>query len=242
MITHLSNMVIRSNNDAWKKEMRRFVLSIIDYVDPYLAKNAGPIILAQIENEYKQDDLAYVDWCGSLVSNEFSSAKIIWTMCNGHSANSTIETCNSCNCFEDGWMDQHRHDYPNQPLIFTEDEGFVQNWGDVFAIRTASDQAYAVAQWFAAGGAYHAYYMWFGGNNYGRTASSGVATIYMDDAPLHSDGTPNEPKYTLLSRLQHILANHAQGILSQDPVRTPLPWWNGTMWKNGISDYFSESS
>jgi hypothetical protein len=32
--------------------MRKFLLNIIDYVTPYLAKNGGPIILAQIENEY----------------------------------------------------------------------------------------------------------------------------------------------------------------------------------------------
>ena len=107
----------------------------------------------------------------------------------------------------------------------------------LFAIRTASNQAYAAAEWFAGGGAYHAYYMWFGGNNYGRTASSGIATIYMDDAPLHSDGTPNEPKYTLLSRLQHLIANHAEGILSQDPVRIPLPCWNGTTWTNGSEQF-----
>jgi hypothetical protein len=236
-LNQIPNIVFRSNNDAWKAQMRRFVLSIVDYVTPYLAKNGGPIILAQIENEYIQNDQAYVDWCGSLVTNELASTEIPWIMCNGHSANSTIETCNSCNCFEDGWMSRHPSEHPDQPMIFTENEGWFQGWGDAIAIRTTSNLAQSVAQWFGAGGAYHAYYMWHGGNNYGRYASSGVTTLYADDVLLHADGTPNEPKYTQLGRLQRIVADHAQGILSQDPQHTPLPWWNGTSWNSGDQQY-----
>ena len=107
-LNHVANISFRSNNDEWKMFMRKFILDIMDYVTPYLAKNGGPIILAQIENEYGGNDQAYVDWCGSLVSNELLSTEIIWTMCNGEIANSTIETCNSCNCLDDGWIDQHQ--------------------------------------------------------------------------------------------------------------------------------------
>ena len=71
-----------------------------------------------------------------------------------------------------------------------------------------------------------------GGNNYGRTASAGITTMYADDVCLHSDGTPNEPKYTQLSRLQHLIADHAQVLLSQDSNRTLIPYWNGTTWIN----------
>jgi hypothetical protein len=47
-------------------------------------------------------------------------------------------------------------------------------------------------------------------------------------ACLHSDGTPNEPKYTRLSRLQHLIADRSEVLLSQDSIRTSLPYWNGT--------------
>jgi hypothetical protein len=73
--------------------------------------------------------MAYVDWCGSLVANDFASTKIPWIMCNGRSANSIIETCNGCHCFDGGWMDRHRRTYPNQPLMLTEDWGTFQFWG-----------------------------------------------------------------------------------------------------------------
>ncbi|CAF5108324.1 unnamed protein product, partial [Rotaria socialis] len=51
-LNQIPNISFRSNNDAWKRLMRQFILNIIDYVTPYLAKNGGPIIVAQIENEY----------------------------------------------------------------------------------------------------------------------------------------------------------------------------------------------
>ena len=230
-LNQIPNMALRSNNDPWKTLMRKFILNIIDYVTPYLAKNGGPIIMAQIENEYHYNDTAYVDWCGSLVTNELSSTNIPWIMCNGLAADSTIETCNACNCLDNGWIDQHNQNDPNKPMIFTENEGWYQKWGDPLAIRTTSDLAYSVAEWFAAGGAYHAYYMWHGGNNYGRSAASAVTTVYADDVCLHSDGTPNEPKYTHLSRLQHLIAQHAKDILSQNATRVPIPWWDGQQWK-----------
>ncbi|CAF3381904.1 unnamed protein product [Rotaria sp. Silwood1] len=236
-LNQIPNISFRSNNDAWKTAMRTFLMKIIEYVNPYLAKNGGPIILAQIENEYNGNDQAYVDWCGSLVTNELSSTQIPWIMCNGHAANSTIETCNSCNCLDDGWIDHHLHDYPDKPMLFTENEGWFQPWGEAVAIRTTADVAYSVAEWFAGGGSYHSYYMWHGGNNYGRTAASGITTMYADDVLLHADGTPNEPKYTQLSRLQHLIANYAQILLSQSSTRTPLPYWDGKKWSTGTQQF-----
>ena len=75
------------------------------------------------------------------------------------SANSTIETCNGCNCLDSGWMDNHRKNFPDQPLLFTENEGWVQFWGEAVELRTTPDLAYSVAEWFAGGGSYHSYYV-----------------------------------------------------------------------------------
>ena len=125
-LNQVPDMVLRSSSPAWEAAMKKFILEIVDYVTPYLAKNGGPIILAQIENEYGGSDQAYVDWCGSLVTNELAPTQIPWIMCNGHSANSTIETCNSCNCLDDGWIDRHRQSSPTTPMLFTENEGWFQ--------------------------------------------------------------------------------------------------------------------
>lgn len=50
---HYNNISFRDDNDIWESEMSTFVTMIVDKVEPYLARNGGPIILAQIENEYE---------------------------------------------------------------------------------------------------------------------------------------------------------------------------------------------
>jgi hypothetical protein len=74
--------------------------------------------------------------------------------------------------------------------------------------------------------------MWHSGNNYGQTACAGVTTLYSDDVSLHSDGTPNEPKYTQLSRLHHLIADYGEVLVSQDSTRLSIPWWDGKEWRN----------
>ena len=62
--------------------------------------------------------------------------------------------------------------------------------------------------------------MWYGENNYGRTANSYIITIY-------TTGTPNEPVYTQLSHLQHIIAKYAQDLLRRrikSYIDTSLEW------------------
>jgi hypothetical protein len=39
-----------------------------------------------------------------------------------------------------------------------------------------------------------------------------VTTWYADDVCLHADGTANEPKYTQLSRLQHLVAERPESL------------------------------
>ena len=212
-LNNIPNMAFRSNNDAWKNEMKRFISDIITYVEPFLAKNGGPIILSQIENEYDGNDQAYIDWCGSLVANDFASTQIPWTMCNGRSANTTIETCNGCNCFDNGWIDRHRQAHPDQPLMLTEHWGHYQRWGEALGVRTTEDLAYSVAEWFAGGGAYNAYYMWHGGNNYGRTAGAGIATWYLNDVLLHADGTPRHAPKPVLGLNNWFCSLGFEGVL-----------------------------
>lgn len=55
--------------------------------------------------------------------------------------------------------------------------------------------------------------MWHGGNNYERTARAAMTTWYVNDVCLRTDGTPNEPKYIDLNRLQHLVAEHSVDIL-----------------------------
>jgi hypothetical protein len=67
----------------------------------------------------------YADWCGRIAQT--LAPKVVWTMCNGLSANTTIETYNG---FLDddstAWLDDHGDNgrvQLDEPALWTEDEG-----------------------------------------------------------------------------------------------------------------------
>ncbi|KAL0484279.1 BGAL7 [Acrasis kona] len=224
-LNNIPNMAFRSNNEPWKKEMGRFVTDVARMVEPYLARRGGPIILSQIENEFRDGDPEYINWCGKLI--EDLNIQVPWIMCSGDSANQTILACNSCNCVDDGFVEEHSTKHPHQPLMWTENEGWFEQWGTAQATRSPQDLAYSVLGWIAAGGSYHAYYMWHGGNNYGLSAASMITTKYAYDVNLHSDGTFNEPKFSHLGNVHRITSKYASVLLQQDKVeRVPIPVWN----------------
>ena len=51
-LNSIPGMNLRSDSPAWEKEMEQFVTNITKIVEKYLPRNGGPIILAQIENEF----------------------------------------------------------------------------------------------------------------------------------------------------------------------------------------------
>ena len=51
-------------------------------------------------------------------------------MCNGETANNTINTCNGNSCGQDGgYADTHAARFPGQPLGWTEDWSWFTTWG-----------------------------------------------------------------------------------------------------------------
>ncbi|RLN57031.1 hypothetical protein BBJ29_001361 [Phytophthora kernoviae] len=203
----IPGMRVRSSNAPWQQEMERFVSYMVELSRPFMASNGGPIIMAQIENEFAMDDPEYVEWCGDLVRRLNTS--IPWIMCYANAANNTVLSCNGNDCVD--FAKKLVKERPSDPLVWTEDEGWFETWSKDKSNplpsdqRTAENMAYAVARWFAVGGAVHNYYMYHGGNNYGRAASAGVTTMYADGVNLHADGLSNEPKRSHLRKLHDAL-------------------------------------
>ncbi|TDH69273.1 hypothetical protein CCR75_002881 [Bremia lactucae] len=214
----IPGMKVRSSNIPWQREMERFLRYMVELSRPFLAINGGPIILAQIENEFTAQDPEYVQWCGDLVTRLNTS--IPWIMCYANAAENTILSCNDNDCVD--FAVKLVKERPSDPLVWTEDEGWFQTWqkdklrplpNDE---RSPKDVAYAVARWFAVGGAVHNYYMYHGGNNYGRAAAAGVTTKYADGVNLHFDGLSNEPKRSHLRYLHEALIKCNSILLHND--------------------------
>eukprot|EP00823_Brevimastigomonas_motovehiculus_P001192 TRINITY_DN11711_c0_g1_i1.p1 TRINITY_DN11711_c0_g1~~TRINITY_DN11711_c0_g1_i1.p1 ORF type:complete len:759 (+),score=144.26 TRINITY_DN11711_c0_g1_i1:32-2308(+) len=245
------NIMFRTYNSVWMNAMQQWMQTLVAYVRDFFADRGGPIVMAQIENELSEStDKRYISWCGELAESQ--KVNVPWIMCNGASAPNTINTCNSNDCIS--FAEKHGQSgqiLKTMPLLWTENEGWFQVWGErnmdedpshhshgYSPSRKATEISYTIGRFFARGGSLHNYYMWFGGNNYARLASGGVTNIYADDVNLRADTTLNEPKHTHLKHLHQVLIRYAETILrspAQMEHAQHLLWWNEQTkrWENG---------
>ena len=50
------------------------------------------------------------------------------------------------------WMEDQAASNPNQPLVWTEDQGWFDEWGVAKRVRSSRDQLYGIARFIAYGG------------------------------------------------------------------------------------------
>jgi len=235
----------RTSNSVWQLLMERWMAVLVAQVRDFFADQGGPIILAQVENEIWGAPQSYIDWCGQLADS--LAVNVPWIMCNGQSANNTINTCNANDCasFIES-NGQSGRILIDQPALWTENEGWFQQWGDPYpndwSDRHPEDLSYTVARWFARGGSHMNYYMYFGGNHFAQDAGSGIANWYANGVNWNSDTLPNEPKHTHMHNLHVLLSTYASTLVSwpaQLKNRLSAMWFNNQTQKfeNGTQQY-----
>ncbi|KAJ8767433.1 hypothetical protein K2173_017477 [Erythroxylum novogranatense] len=200
---------LRTTNSVYMNEMQNFTTLIVDMVkkEKLLASQGGPIIIAQIENEYGNvqsaygaPGKAYVEWCSSMADSQ--NIGVPWIMCQQNDApEPMLNTCNGWYC------DSFSPNRPNSPKMWTENwTGWFKSWGGPDPHRTAEDVAFSVARFFQRGGTFQNYYMYHGGTNFGRTSGGPyLTTTYDYDAPLDEYGNIHQPKYGHLKQLHDAL-------------------------------------
>ncbi|KGN43246.1 beta-galactosidase 13 [Cucumis sativus] len=194
------NIIFRSYNSQFKHYMKKYVAMIVDMMkeNKLFASQGGPIVLAQIENEYNHVQLAYdelgvqyVQWAANMAVG--LGVGVPWIMCKQKDApDPVINTCNGRHC-GDTFTGPNK---PYKPALWTE------NWtaqyrvfGDPPSQRAAEDIAFSVARFFSKNGSLVNYYMYHGGTNFGRTSAVFTTTRYYDEAPLDEFGLQREPKW-----------------------------------------------
>ncbi|KAG4973722.1 hypothetical protein JHK87_030543 [Glycine soja] len=210
-LREVPEIIFRSNNEPFKKHMKKYVSTVIKTVKDanLFAPQGGPIILAQIENEYNHIQRAfreegdnYVQWAAKMaVSLDIG---VPWIMCKQTDApDPVINACNGRHC-GDTFSGPNK---PYKPAIWTE------NWtaqyrvfGDPPSQRSAEDIAFSVARFFSKNGSLVNYYMYHGGTNFGRTSSAFTTTRYYDEAPLDEYGMQREPKWSHLRDVHRALS------------------------------------
>ncbi|XP_057983261.1 beta-galactosidase 7-like [Malania oleifera] len=219
---NMPNIKLRTNNPVYMNEMQNFTTLIVDMARRanLFASQGGPIIIAQIENEYGnvmssygESGKEYIKWCANMAESQKISEP--WIMCQQDDApQPMINTCNGWYC------DQFQPNNPNSPKMWTENwTGWYKNWGMKDPHRTAEDVAFSVALFFQNGGTFHNYYMYHGGTNFGRTSGGPyITTSYDYDAPLDEYGNLNQPKWGHLKQL-HLILRSLEKVLTSGEVK-----------------------
>jgi hypothetical protein len=234
------NMTSRSSNPQWEAWMRAVFLNATREFRDLFADRGGPIVLAQVENELRTADQAYVDFCGALV--ERSAVAVPFLMCNGNSSANTINSCNGADCTafleENG---QSGRVLVDQPALWTEMwMGWFSGWGDKTpagawpdfdATNQSAARAASVLRWAARGGSLVNMYNFVGGNHFARGSGGGYTNAYYWDAPLASDGLDQGPERRHLARTFSALASVADTLLASPAQlrrQVPLPFSNAS--------------
>ncbi|HEX8833823.1 MAG TPA: beta-galactosidase, partial [Abditibacteriaceae bacterium] len=189
--------------------------------------NGGPIFMVQVENEYKNiarhygtDGVAYLEWLRDLF--ESYDLGVPLSMCNPVNVPldgsgwvpRTLETLNSgcANHLVAPFKAKYLHD----PCLWTEAwTGWYQIFGGPQRRRSASNMAFYVARFFAAGGKGINYYMWHGGTNFARDAMFLQTPSYDFDAALDEYGQTT-PKFEALAELHKVLQTHDAALLQNE--------------------------
>ncbi|OIW01968.1 hypothetical protein TanjilG_11542 [Lupinus angustifolius] len=220
---NIPNIELRTNNRVYQDEMKNFTTKIVDLMrhEKLFASQGGPIILAQIENEYGNvmgpygnGGKEYIKWCAQLA--ESYQIGVPWVMCQQNDAPDPM--INSCNGY---YCDNFQPNNGNKPKTWTENwTGWFNNWGGAIPHRTAEDIAFAVVRFFQYGGTFQNYYMYHGGTNFGRTSGGPyITTSYDYDAPLDEYGNFNQPKWGHLKNL-HVVLKSMEAVLTQGSSST----------------------
>ncbi|KAL6201128.1 hypothetical protein ACLB2K_024843 [Fragaria x ananassa] len=216
----------RTTNAPFKNEMKHFLAKIVEMMkeEDLFATQGGPIILAQVENEYGNVEWSYgvggelyVQWAAETAVSLNTS--VPWVMCAQDDAPDPI--INTCNGF---YCDRFTPNSPSKPKMWTENySGWFLGFGNPIPYRPVEDLAFAVARFFETGGTFQNYYMYFGGTNFGRTAGGPlVATSYDYDAPIDEYGFLRQPKWGHLRDLHKSIKHCEEYLISSDPTQLQL--------------------
>lgn len=225
-LKYVPGISFRTDNEPFKNAMQGFTKKVVDVMksEGLFESQGGPIIMAQVENEYKPEEtlfgpagVNYMNWAAQMAVG--MDTGVPWVMCKQDDApDPVINTCNGFYC------DNFVPNKPYKPTMWTEAwSGWYTEFGGASPHRPVEDLAFAVARFFGKGGSYANYYMYHGGTNFGRTAGGPfVATSYDYDAPIDEYGLIRQPKWGHLKELHKAIKLCEPALVSGDPVVTSL--------------------
>eukprot|EP01046_Picozoa_sp_COSAG06_P004719 COSAG06_NODE_202_length_20343_cov_59.390931_3_plen_1016_part_00 len=243
----------RCHDPIWEREMGRWVGVVVDKIRPQLATAGGNVVMLQVENEYSGgggaggNEMDYLAWSVDMARN--LTTAVPWNLCHDIMPCSQVNHDNDATyaapynykalCTINGfWMDEYQKETyqpcpkwasdlrkynPGQPTIWTEDQGWFDQWGVAKRVRDSRDQLYGIARFVAHGGSWHNFYMVTGGNNYAKQSGGEVVTAYAPDTVIDYLLLKHQPRFDYYSRFFHALADVSDDLMSTRTVPSPQP-------------------
>ncbi|CAH9088466.1 unnamed protein product [Cuscuta europaea] len=223
---YVPGTIFRTDNEPFKYHMQSFMTFIVNLMkqERLFASQGGPIILAQVENEYGFYEAAYgeggkryASWAAKMALSQKTG--VPWIMCEQFDA--PVEVIDTCNLF---YCDQFTPLSPTKPKIWTENwPGWFKTFGASDPHRPPEDIAFSVAHFFQKGGSMQNYYMYHGGTNFGRTSGGPfITTSYDYEAPIDEYGLARLPKWGHLKELHKAIKLCEPVLLNNDPILLSL--------------------
>ncbi|KAB2072389.1 hypothetical protein ES319_A07G012400v1 [Gossypium barbadense] len=225
-LKYVRGIAFRTDNGPFKAAMQKFTAKIVNMMkaEKLFQTQGGPIIMAQIENEFGPVEWeigapgkSYTKWAAQMAVGLRTG--VPWIMCKQDDApDPVINTCNGFYC------ENFTPNAKYKPKMWTENwTGWFTEFGGAVPTRPAEDIAFSVARFIQNGGSFVNYYMYHGGTNFGRTAGGPfIATSYDYDAPIDEYGLTREPKWGHLRELHKAIKSSEAALVSAYPTVTSL--------------------
>lgn len=203
-----NDVLVRTTDPRYLAEAMKYLAAIADVAEPFLAKNGGPIILTQIENEYGSwpyKDIAYLRQIGDFWKKRgFGPFYMADGYSDGHLKHLPYPDKEIAVGFDpaknEGTWNQARKFNPGVPFLSAETyPGWLRHWGE--GDWRPSNISGAI-KWFMEKRRSFCLFVAHGGTNFGFTAGANDAgredgyqpdlTSYDYGAPIDEQGRPRK--------------------------------------------------
>jgi hypothetical protein len=224
----------RCTDPVWLAYSNRVLTLIVNEISSsnLLYPQGGNIIALQVENEYNGNSIPYLT--AVVDQGRALTTAVPWILCHD------LPDCTLINQIEDkaictingfwednssegvsqpspAWVKGQVTNNPKQPLAWTEDQGWFDQWGVGQRIRLTSDILYGVSRAIAYGLSWHNFYMFAGGNNFAYQAAEGVTTAYANDVAIDSYLLRHEPKFSIVTAFHNAISSISVELLNYNP-------------------------
>ena len=241
----------RCSDPVWMRESIKFVASVVEELTSKksLHPQGGNVIMLQIENEWNGPSDEVENYLLPTVDAARNITTMVpWNLCHDQGPCSVINKapgapadgkgraiCTINGFWEElrtsdphqpsmGWISEQRENNPKQPLMWTEDQGWFDQWGVAQRVRFSSDQAYGILRAFANGLSYHSFYMVTGGSNFGLQSGGEVVTAYAPDTVIDYLLLRHQPRFDYYGKMFKTLTAVKATLLASKTIPQPVPF------------------